>query len=71
LPPDGRRGAAFEAAATLGADFAAAGDFNGFDGAVCDVSTGAFRGRLAAFLPDLSAVARRVFERGFFAGGFD
>jgi hypothetical protein len=81
FPLDGRRpdgfaasgfaAAAFEAAAALGADLAAAGDFNGFDGALCDVSGGAFPGGLVAFLPDLSAGARRVFEGGFFADVFD
>jgi hypothetical protein len=81
FPPDGRRvrgfavsgfaAAALAAAAILGADLAAAGDFNGFDGALCDVPEGAFPGRLVAFLPDLSAVARRVFEGGFFADIFD
>ena len=66
---DQRSWSAFDRAGPLGA--AAAGDFNCFDGALCEAPLVAFVVGLAALLPDLPAVALRVFEAGFFAAVAD
>jgi hypothetical protein len=56
---------AFDRAGPLGA--AALGDFNCFDGALCDAPRVAFPGFLVAFWPDLFAAALPAFESGVFA----
>jgi hypothetical protein len=55
---------AFDRAGPLGA--LAPGDFNRFDGALCDARRLAFPGFLVAFLPDLFAAALPAFESGVF-----
>jgi hypothetical protein len=60
--------AAFEAGAALGGiGFAGREDFNGFDGALCDVDRAAFAVCLFLVLPDLAAGFGLVFEAGVFA----
>jgi hypothetical protein len=56
---------AFDRAGPGGA--VALGDFNRFDGALCDAPRVAFPGFLVAFLPDLFAVGLRAFVGGVFA----
>jgi hypothetical protein len=59
---------AFGAGVARGADLAGLGDFNFFNGALCDAFAVALLGCLFfVFLLDLSAVAPRVFEGDFFA----
>jgi hypothetical protein len=62
---------ALDPAVVLAADTFGPDDFNGFDGALCDVPGVAFRGCLFLLLADVLAVARRFFECAGFADGFD
>jgi hypothetical protein len=62
---------AFDSAAARGVDSAGAGDFNFFEGALCDARAAASRGFLAARLTDFFAVALRVVAAGFLADVFD
>jgi hypothetical protein len=62
---------AFDDAAVPAADFAGAGDFNGFDDALCEAFE-LFRSvSLVVFLLALPAACRRAFETGFFADDAD
>ena len=75
-PASGFAAVAFDPAVILGADALGAevlgpGDFNRFDGALCDVLVIAFPACLFVFLADLLAVARRFFEGAVFAEVFD
>jgi hypothetical protein len=58
-------------AVVLAADIVGPDDFNGLDGALCDVPGVAFPGCLFFLLADVLAVARRFFEGAGFADGFD
>jgi hypothetical protein len=60
------RTGALDDAAAAAADFAGAGEFNGFDEAFCEAFELLLLGCLAAFLLALPA-AWRAFEAGFFA----
>ncbi len=65
FPASGFAAVAFDRVVLRGA--VAPDDFNCFDGALCDAPEIAFPGCLVAFLPDLFAIALRVFEGGVFA----
>ena len=67
-PASGFAAVAFDPAADLGADALGPDDFNGLDGALCDVLEVAC---LFVFLLDVLAVARRVFEGAVFADVID
>jgi hypothetical protein len=66
---------AFDPAVARSVDSLEAGDFNFFDGALCDAFGEAFPGCLFALLPellpDLFAAARRVFAAGVLADVID
>jgi hypothetical protein len=63
--------AGFDSAAVRRGDFAGPDDFNGFDGAMCEVPKGFFPGLLVAFRIDFLAEVGRAFEGGIFADFFD
>jgi hypothetical protein len=68
IAASGLTAAAFDTAATLGRKgFAGLEDFNGFDGALCDVGRVAFAVCLLVVLPDLAAAFGLFFEAGVFA----
>jgi hypothetical protein len=67
----GGAAAVFDSATARGVDSAGLGDFNFFDGTLCDARAAAFRGFLAARLADFFAVALRVFAAGFLLDVFD
>jgi hypothetical protein len=62
---------AFDSAAGRSVDSPGPGDFNFFEGALCDAFAAAFPGFLAARLADFFAVALRVFAAGFLVDAFD
>jgi hypothetical protein len=70
-PASGFAVVAFDPAVVFGADALGPGDFNCFDGALCDVLGVAFPACLFVFLADVIAVARRFFEGAVFADVFD
>jgi hypothetical protein len=70
-PAPGFAAVALDPAVVLVADTFGPDDFNGFDGALCDVLGVAFPGCLFFWLADVLAVARRFFEGAGFADGFD
>jgi hypothetical protein len=61
----------FDSATVRGADSVGPGDFNFFEGALCDARGAAFRVFLAERLADFFAVALRVFAAGFLVDVFD
>jgi hypothetical protein len=63
--------AAIPGADALGAEVLGPGDFNCFDGALCDTLGAALPACLFVFLADVIAVARRFFEGAVFADVLD